>query len=286
MRRVSRALVFAALAVASGCSLLTSLSPLGDAGVDASVDGGVDGASDAADGANDVTTDAAEASADITGCDAAGLIAYYPFYEGAGNQIHDCSPNQHFATLNGMYTWSTYADAGSIVLSANDAGDAGTWAADTDTSHQYDFAGSATVALWVRIDEASATPQRIVNKRANNQITWGWALQINPDATLSFLVGTGNANPSQLVTLGQWTHVAAVWHRGADITMYVNGTTAGVFTYDGGAPPNPSINMFLGQFENSANMPDGNPFYGAIASLHIFNWALAASDVQTLASQP
>jgi hypothetical protein len=279
MRR--RACLALCVALCAACSLLVPLDSLGP---DASVtDGSGDAVIDATTDVADAAADADAALPDLTSCNALGLIAYYPMGEGEGGITYDCSPNHHFALLNGAYTWSTCGDAGCLVFTENDAGDAGSWGDDSDPAQLYDFPGSATVSLWIRVDRLTIKGENIVNKRAANNVKEGWVLGIDPSGRVSFFVFTAAATAPP-IPLNTWVHVAAVLHAGTDITVYVSGVQQGSTPTDAGVVSNGNLHLFLAQYE-AVSQANDQQFYGAMGDLRIFGRALDATEIAKLAGQ-
>jgi len=273
----------AMLATMGACELALPVYEVADGAADATVDQGVPDVS------LDTTSDGpldAETDASVTGCDAVGLLAYFPIDEDSGNSFHDCVANKT-AIVTGPYTWQMRAPSHPSItfLGADDAGDAGSYAIVDQSSYNFPMGG--TLALWLRVDRYLSTEQIVLTTRATNNFAVGWQLIVNGNQqSLSFLTGYGGAGGTAVgPTAGTWTHVAVVLRPGSDITFYINGASQGAQPFDAGEG---SVNndLVFGQGEQYVNGPQGKYFfYGSIDEVRIFGRPLSDAEVAELAQQ-
>jgi len=279
----------AVLAVMSACELALPVHEV-DGGLDAtmadvSLDVSLDTASDTAvDGPVD-------AGPDATGCNAQGLVAFFPTTEGTGDMFYDCVAGK-VGILTGLYKWDV-RDAGggsprpSITFMENDAGDASAYAEVAQTTYYFGATG-ATLALWLRVDQYTAVSQVIVTTRGNNNLAEGWSLIANGDGSLSFLMGPNGGGataggPSPHV----WAHVAVVIQPGTTLSVYVNGALVAMPLFDAGESANGNP-LFFGQEESQGGGPLSLPahiFNGSVGEVRIYNRPLGQPEVMTLAQQ-
>ncbi len=275
----------AALAVMGACELALPVHEV-DGGLDATI----------ADVASDTPIDGPiDAGPDVTGCSAQGLIAFFPTTEEAGATFYDCVAGK-VGILSGLYKWDV-RDAGpgsphpSITFMENDAGDASAYAQVAQTDYRFTATGG-TLALWLRVDRYTSVYQVILTTRSNNNLTEGWSLVANGNASLSFLMGPNGggatgSGPSPQV----WAHVAVVIQPPtmpqATITVYVNGTAVASPLFDAGETSgnNP---LFFGQEESQGGgptTPGGRIFSGSVGEVRIYSRPLDQAEVMTLAQQ-
>lgn len=106
-----------------------------------------------------------------------------------------------------------------------------------------------------------------------------------PDNVWSFQVRSGgvdNEVKGGAVSLNTWTHVAGVFVNASDMRLYVNGSLSN----SGGNGTSPASgsgqNVNIGNYNN--NSDGGNTFDGLIDDVCIYNRALTAQEIETLAS--
>lgn len=185
--------------------------------------------------------------------DEPGLSALWQLDEGFGTILRDATPSARHGTLGGPGTWPGRGGPPRVVgptrgLQLNGAQHV---AFGDEDSFTPSFA--LTVESWVRIDSITEDYSSIVNKwKATNEYLFG----VMPDRRLVFTWRTqgpggwgtpswGQTFSTTLITLGRWTHVAAV-RAGQTVSFFIDGQLAG-----------------------SADVVDLEPFINSTAPLHI-----------------
>jgi hypothetical protein len=286
MRRVAHA---TALAVGlSACTLLTKLDGLSGGPLD---DGGAPG-SDATTGGDGSLADASNDGRDIAdgGTDGeggpscgspgptSGLLAYYPFDEGMGNAVHDCS-NNHF---DGAFirqadggSWTPGKKGGAIRV------DAPNGCVDLGVQAQLQ-PQSMTVTAWINI--ASLPPMGasgyVIGQAANADVA-GWRIGARytnavgfelTTAGMSYLVDTPAPAP------GTWHHVAMAFKPNDKLEIFVDGTSTKV---QNALPP---ITFVAVSIRIGCRSDDANYFSGMIDELRIYDRVLTQAEITALAA--
>lgn len=135
----------------------------------------------------------------------------------------------------------------------------------------YNPAGSFTVEAWAKMTSAGA---RTIVSTGSPAAFSGFALGTSGSAW-QIQVGNGSAwttLTNGLVTLNQWTHVAATFNAGV-LTLYVNGNGTSISSV--GYVANASQALTIGSGLSGAN------FLGSIDEVAIYAAALTASRLQT-----
>ncbi len=147
-----------------------------------------------------------------------GLVSYWDFDEGSGGIAYD-SAGSNDGTLKGNPQWVT-GKVGDYALDFDGSGDY------VDVSHSSDLEPQLiTVAAWVNPDQMGDN-EEIIGKGGNNK---GYILRWRSDGSFQFMIGQsnnwyGNGNhPSNTLSNGAWTHLAAVFN-GTHIIGYADGS--------------------------------------------------------------
>ena len=197
-----------------------------------------------------------------------GLVAHYPFDENTGGTASDASGfNNHASVLNGA-NWVAGRVNGALSFDGvNDGLNLANLASlgTGNTPH--------TIASWVRID---SLPQgRAWMMLLGNEGTGAhhWLLNSNGVSQL----GSWGGNQAQpTLPAGVWKHIALTFD-GGTLKAYIDGTlvttTAASFNLAG--LPLTAASRHLGE----------SYFHGALDELRIYNRALSASEVSSLATQ-
>lgn len=179
------------------------------------------------------------------------------------------------------------------------------WVADGDDGY-YDFDGvddvisaddigaveavnELTLCAWIRPD-ANDT-DRVILSKGNIALNTVWILWQDETAsltgrrrTVSFGVSSGSAlsrteGSTDVLPVGQWTHVVAVWQRSPEaIKLYVNGVLDRENTDRRGVTMNSSDDPVL--IGSSAS--GSGPFDGNLTGVRMYSRALSASEISTL----
>jgi plastocyanin/3D (Asp-Asp-Asp) domain-containing protein len=188
--------------------------------------------------------------------------------ETSGSSAADASGNGGNGTLTGSAAWSSGKLGGAVRLDGNDD-----WVALPRQRLQGDF----TLALWINLEGSLERQNPIVGSKADGYYrltfepySWGGTQY---RGVLQLRNGNVNFNiaADKPIAAGNWNHIAIV-RTGARVTLYLNGVAAGSGSTD-------DLVAFdaLGRHEN-------NYFNGALDDLRIYDRALSAIEVQTLAS--
>lgn len=200
----------------------------------------------------------------------AGLVAYYPMNEGAGDTVHDASGNSNDGTFSGSPTWAQ----GQI-------GDALNFNGSTD----YVNLGSElpaigqpglTVSAWINPTTLGSSTYAVVSRDgpfvlwingANKQVNTGLK---DPSGSWHWY-----ASPSNTITTGAWQQVV-ITYDGTTTAIYINGRLSG------------STTQLSGNIQSVSNNPTdigydtthGYYFSGYIDDVKIYDRALSADEVE------
>jgi hypothetical protein len=209
-----------------------------------------------------------------------GLVAHYKL----DGDLKDSSGNGHDGTLAGDPNFPAKYVAGPTGL-----GQAMLF--DGTDGHQYvsigNFnpsaaTGKLSLALWAKWDGASTSWQGLMGKR--NAGDWVssimmWYLELERDVwDVRFVQPGSGVNSGQLLTVGQWTHVAVTFD-GTTAKIYINGAVA----IEG--------NFFFGENKEApmqfgASVDEGwNPFNGALDDVRLYDTVLTEAEIKALAGK-
>jgi len=211
-----------------------------------------------------------------------GLIGYWTFNETSGSTASDSSGNGNNASVINGGAWVAGESAGSVLLDGIDD----CVVVPTSTTMET-TSGSVTVSAWVKV-EANGQWQAIARKvlqdgthvfpfSAYDLIVEDTGTPL-PRMAVSGTDGTrGVAYGSTALNYGQWYHLAGVYD-GSAVRIYVNGNQAGSAAFSGaliqtGQP------LLIGR-----NGIGGDILKGSVDELRVYNRALSAAEIQTLAA--
>ncbi len=141
--------------------------------------------------------------------------------------------------------------------------------------------GQLTIALWAKWDGASDQWQGLIGKRDS----WAlddmmWHLEVNRDSgTIGFArydsyPDSGGAR----LPVGVWTHVAVTFD-GTTARFYLNGVETGSGGFSFGLDKGAAVHF------GSDDPNGGNAFNGALDEVRIYDKALSAAEIKTLAGK-
>ncbi len=213
-----------------------------------------------------------------------GPVGYWTFDSGqiASGKALDSSGNNLVGTLSGGVTPA--AGQMAQALSFNGAGGSVQFGPDALT----DLTGDVTLAAWVKTTNSSRT-EALISRYDASSIETGYLLRTAPSGHPELRIGGYNLSGSgakvftdtgKLINDGQWHHVAAVITLGQGVSFYIDGAptstqNATVAARAGGA------NLTLGL---NGWTPFGTYFTGSLDDVRIYNRALAAAEVASLAA--
>jgi hypothetical protein len=218
---------------------------------------------------------------------APGLIAYWPFDEGAGTVAYDLSAFAQIGHLSGGTTWTSGKISGALQFDGID----GTVTLQSTTGFAFDGGnGSWTMSYWV---EPTSLSNRIDIR------PFEIATCTDPAYIFSFVAADGRAafagydtaanfavtasNPGAL-TLGTWTHVAHVIDRASRTGQtYVDGAPSGG-PDDLSAWVTP-IDCSSPTFAESIGGWGTFYFAGALDDMRFYSRALTATEITALAAR-
>ncbi|AQT69446.1 Chitinase A precursor [Anaerohalosphaera lusitana] len=204
-----------------------------------------------------------------------GLVGLWKFNEGSGSTAGDTSTKVNHGTLTNGAAWTTGVSGSGISFDGVDDYVA------VDDSASLNLTGSLSVAAWIKPNSfGSRGYGRILDKGASSV---GYSFFVNHKfGGLSFATYGGPVADSNdnVVTTGKWQHVAMVYDQAAEtVTFYVDGVSAGTASYN--KAPSDSAGSPLTIGIRGQDME--RAFDGIIDEVHLYDFAVSESDIQTLA---
>lgn len=215
------------------------------------------------------------------GAHAAGnLVGYWTFDEGSGTTASDSSGNNFTGTLQGNATWGAgQIGTSSVSLDGSSGTDVDMPEAVVNTTQSY------SVATWVRLNNTSAV-HTAVSLDGTQMSAFYLQLAGGDFCFCAFSADTTSPTLFRAATtttpnVGQWYHLAGIYDATAKtIALYVNGALVQTTAYPSAWLA--SGHTVIGRGKYQGNAVDFWP--GQIDDTHIYNIALTASQVQTLAT--
>ena len=203
-----------------------------------------------------------------------GLVAYYPFDEGAGAVLHDRSGNGN----DGKILGAKWGKAGSDFALEFDGVDD---YVDFGAPKGLDITGPVTLEAWINPHEmqlARAEPGVVGKYFANYVMTY---YQFNNSCY--WYVGSGGNHVKYLVNPGKWNHVVAVFD-GKALGLYVDGELRARkwSKYD---KISPGRKFMMGRCDwgdashADAEYTKGAHFRGSIAQVRVYDRVLTPAEV-------
>lgn len=203
-----------------------------------------------------------------------GAAGWWDFDEGQGTVAHDRSGNGNDGTLSGMSSPASVGTSGwnpngkvNRGLSFDGRNDYVSLASTHASSYPF------TYSLWARANSASGT-QIIMG---TNTVCSGGAgnaqVYIGSASWKADICGSSASVVSAPVTVGQWTHLVAVYESDTSRKLYVNGVLVG------STKNSLTTTSNVSRFGSRQN--DSLYFNGSLDEIKIYNYPLTASEVQT-----
>ncbi len=233
-------------------------------------------------GVEDLAGNAIIPNSQATFTAAIGVLAHWPFDEGAGATAADTSGNGQTGTLTNGASWTAGARLNAVDLDgSNDFVDVGT----------IDVSGSAmTLAAWFNSSQLANTPShdgRIISKAngtAESKHFWMLStIRSGSDTRLRFRLKAGGQTTTLVASSGnltenQWFHAAGVYD-GASMKLYLDGVLVGSLNKTGAIAVSSSVPAWIG---GNPTDPTIRPWQGAIDDVRIYDRALSAAEVLAL----
>jgi len=215
------------------------------------------------------------------------LIAYWKLDETAGTTAADSSGHSRTGSYSGVTLNATTFLNGDPAASFDGIDD------DVNiysSSLASAFSGTeGTLAAWVRVNNSavwtSGTTAYVVDLRADasNRIVLEKASASNSFLLFATLGGVNSSITKSSFSSTSWFHLVITWSKSSNqVKAYVNGTQTGstltgLGTWTGSLN---STNAIIGALDTSNN----SPWPGNISNVAVWDTALGASDVTTLAT--
>jgi choice-of-anchor C domain-containing protein len=216
-----------------------------------------------------------------------GAVGAYDFENGSGNSASVVTGGPTM-TVGGGVTYSSSAGhtTGSTGLLFTTVGTGTTPSVSLATIPNVAASNAFSFASWVRFDQVDrwgrifdfgggASVDNVYLSRSN--LTDNLVLTAFSGSTVAGTVTATNALSGQLEN---WMHVAATLNSSNVLTLYINGASAGNVTLSGSVNYNSWSKNFIG----SSNWAADSYFRGAMDDISIYDRALSAGEVATLAS--
>lgn len=278
-RGVAASVVVACLASACLFPSLDALVGPGDATTDSAI---FDAAPESGDSSTppDAAADA-DATTDPCGASDPSLVAHWLMDEGSGTTIHDCTPHGFDAVLQGTNAaahWTT-GHTGSAVLFVGADG----VCAVVSSTQANQVGGPLTISAWVTFNDPNGG--YIVGQRQETGYAWRLDLeQIDAGLDLGFAVGVGDGSGNddyadELVSLGGWHHVAAVFDPASKQALYFDGVET--------LSSSPATSIVADPLGSTIRIgcrgDDTNFFGGVVDDVRVYSRALSAAEIAALA---
>ena len=196
--------------------------------------------------------------------------------ETSGTVVTDASGSGNTGTISGGVTHVTGKIGGALSFNGT------TGRVTVADSTSLDITHALTVAAWVR---SGSTGTQYLVKKADIDATNGYELSLADTGKPFFRLNqasSGNTyrvnGPSPIAANGStWVHLAGVYD-GTTMTLYVNGVAVA------SAPGPASIGTNSGPLVMGDQPSGGYPFLGALDDVRVYDRALSASEIATLAA--
>jgi large repetitive protein len=216
------------------------------------------------------------------------LVAWYPFEEGAGNKVLDCSSRRGrdgTALASGTFARTTGRVGSALDLGGNGACFDLGLASELPSGLE-----PFTVAAWIKprsfggpppAGSTNPTPRWFIGHFGNSTgLGRGWGLGTDDLTEVEFKIFAINGafdETTANIAQNAWTHVAGVWTNGT-LRLYVNAGTPADFATALAPALDPGAHAWLG-----CRIPTEPTYDGLIDDVRIYSRALSAEEIATLA---
>lgn len=292
MRR--RLLIASAALLVGACSLFTDLGGFEEKSPDVAAVDASDATAPAVDTGSDarvedafVTPDAAR-DACPTADPAEGLVAFYPFDEGQGATITDCSPSQLHGSLIGSPAAVKWVPGHSAVSGTAVDLDGVGGCFDIGTAPTLDFATKTfTIAAWLKIRvfyTGGSTARYVFARETSSGALRGWHFGSDDPSSVELDVIPPDAAAHEIahqVVANEWMHITAVYDGAASssLKLYVNGLLSDTDVGPYALAPAP-----LGIARLGCKAPGERVFDGVIDDLRIYARRLTDAEITKIAT--
>ena len=211
-----------------------------------------------------------------------GLVLYLPFDEGAGDKVKDQSHNGNDGIVhNCKWVDGKFGSA----LEFDGTSNSFVEVPDSDTLASFQ---ALTVSVWVKLTSFTQTWGRIIDKDGDPPSGTGFWMATRDGGAIS--AGFWN-QPSVSVMIeftettikkGEWTHIAFLWEKLGDFTVYFNGKKDGrKMTKDTPCKPTKGVPLLMGKPSEAVEAAVPIECYaGLIDEVAIYNYALTEGEIQ------
>jgi len=210
-------------------------------------------------------------------------VGFWTFDAGAGTSAADSAEGGNDGALINNPQWTT--GVAGKALSFDGDGTAVRMSGSGSLANLYK--GGVTVSAWIRPTSSGGGGRGRIVDKDNNDAGWFFSMYSN---RIQFAVDQFNgANPSRISTAGvdlnRWQHVAATWDGSADgsnIHLYVDGVPVDGSAVNGSGTALDDSGVPLTVGNRAGDLARG--FAGGIDEVQVYNRALSASEIHSLAS--
>ncbi|MFN3827124.1 MAG: LamG-like jellyroll fold domain-containing protein [Micavibrio sp.] len=224
-------------------------------------------------------TGAGGAGAKKTVLPSSGLVGYWKFDASSGTAVADSSGNGNHGTMinmDGGTDWVTGRFGNGLDFDGVDD------YVNVNAAASINDLTTRTVCAWVYPRAGGTGTYKHITYKYDSSGQTGWDMYYSGSAQSQG--GVGYIEPSGQVTNNQWQHFC-VTSDGVNLEGYKNGVNTTPGGNDGGwgsAGSDAAYNLIIG---GGTGSDAGDPFYGIIDELRIYNRVLTLEEIQTLANQ-
>ncbi len=203
-----------------------------------------------------------------------GLVAYWSFDEGQGQEVRDASGGNHHGQIKGGAKWVEGHHGSALEFNGTDA------MVELANPEGLNLAGDATFMAWVQTTSDDARDRLIFGDTAGLAVNRNLSIELDRGA---LLVGHGNGvhyesfSPS-LPFDGAWKHLAIVFEQ-PRYYLYVNGVLHETGEMVMPLSRTPAAGRSLGGWW-------AGHFKGVIDEVRLYNRALSEREILALAGLP